>query len=802
MCPTVLGPALPTMLAAAVPQIPTLVHLESKVTPTDSKSVWCLNHEQLSEANRPGAGASPSADAAPSTRPLVAQDFQDQLRAPTILNYPQHAKLIASVLGRLSGVSGLETALAAGSGSGSGNGSSSSEGDRGGSGGAASPGASAAAAAAAADAPISSADRAPTMELAHKILLDLLVSLRRGLTPQPPASCISARSFIRMLRQGVDSLCSACLSLAADTEDGAVSNSSAPFRLLELVGAEGGMVVCGSVLAQILLQATASETAGSSSTARLALWLHLLQSYDLATAGSLEACVEATLDAALALDAEAQAAVLGLLGTLQGFCRPRVTADIGARITTALGKLLLPMTTLACSSGSPGSAAISPVSEPGLELLDRVVSAGQVNCGRPALQRLCTILVEYLFSTMQRQQQHNPQKGAVSAQAAAGAAALQRQVQHVLWSLARKSGVAGLLVGLLFDEALAQTPDDVFVGGTAGNNVADSAGGAAKYSSLLGDNAEGFANRGGYFYTGKIGRGLKPKATTGHGGPGAGAAESNMHWENVVLLLETLSGCMSEESAGQETLVSKLTARLTPHTPVPPLQAYRDILPRPSPYPRDQLLARSFDSNPLLWHLLLLGAENPANFARGCFDLAVGLLVTAIARWHSFASARERVTSFTMLSYKEAIMLAERPSGGSKGKAGGGGAQVMPKDNANLLTSTMLLLDVFRMAKLAPAPLCNVGDVASFVNVADLVKMMMLLFKYASENPPSPSQFTYTPSDAPANDAAPSRAGEWSRAYPKELSQEEHLGPLQAIFIANMESIGPLYGLHFGRDAN
>ena len=363
------------------------------------------------------------------------------------------------------------------------------------------------------------------MELAHKVLLDLLVSLRRGLAPQPPASCISARSFIRMLRQGVDSLCGACLILAADTENGAVSNSSAPFRLLELVGAEGGVVVCGSVLAQILLRGAAVGEANGSSSARLVLWLHLLQSYDLATAGSLEACVEATLDAVPALGGAGRAAVLSRLGTLQGYSPP-AGSDIGTRITTALGKLLLPMTTLACSSsGGPGcshgAATNSPASVPGLELLDRVVRAGHVNCGRPALQRLCTVLVDRLFSTMQRQQQQQhgggSGAGAGSATAAAAAveggqqAALQRQLQHVLWGLASNAGVAGLLVGLLFDEALAQTPDSVFIGGAAGNNVAGSAAaGAVKYGSLLRDNAEGFANRGGYFYTGKIGKCAPP----------------------------------------------------------------------------------------------------------------------------------------------------------------------------------------------------------------------------------------------------------------------------------------------------
>ena len=756
------------MLAAAVPQIPLLAHLEGTVLPSDERSVWCSNHEQL--VNAAGKGA-----AVPSMRPLTAQDLQDQLRAPAILSYPQHAKMVASILGRLSGVPGLETAMSSNSSSSSG-----------------AHGVGAAGAGAGAES-LGGPERAPTVELAHNVLLDLLVSLRRGLAPQPPASCIAARSFIRMLRQGVDSLCGACLSLAADSGNGAVSNTSAPFRLLELVGAEGGVVVCGSVLAQVLLGVAATETSGSSS-ARLALWLYLLQSYDLATAGSLEACIEATLDAVSRLDLKAQAAVLGLLGTLQGYS-PQNASDIGARITAALGKMLLPMTNLACC---PGGQAVSP---PGLELLDRVVRAGQADCGRPALQRLCTVLVGFMFSTMQPQE-----RGGATATAAAAAwqTALQQQVQHVIWGLAKSAGVGGLLVGLLFDEALAQTPDSIFAGGTAGKNVAGPRTGASKYGSLLKDNSEGFANRGGYFYTGKIGRGIKPRSAEesgvggAAGGGGLAPTKATVQWENVVLLLETISGCCTSDAAGQEALAAKLAARLTPHTPVPSLLAYKDLLPRPSPYPRDQLLARSFDSNPLLWHLLLLGGENPASFARGCFDLAIGLLVTAIARWHSFASAHERVTSFSMMSYETAVGLAERPSKGTKGQPGGGVAQVMAGDNAGLLSTTLLLLDVFRVAMLAPAPLCNIGDVAPFVKVGDLVKMMTLLFKYTSDNPPSSSHYTYTQWAAPASGAKPPREGEWSRAFPKELGEEEHLGPLRAIFIANMETVGPLYGLHFG----
>jgi hypothetical protein len=307
---------------------------------------------------------------------------------------------------------------------------------------------------------------------------------------------------------------------------------------------------------------------------------------------------------------------------------------------------------------------------------------------------------------------------------------------------------------------------------------------AAKYGSLLRDNSEGIANRGGYFYTGKIGRGLTRKAASA----AVNGEVFNGQWENSVLLLETLCGCMADGNT-HETLVVKLVARLTPHTPVPPLQHYREILPRRSSYPRDQLLIQLFDSNPLMWHLFLLGADNPAYFAR-CFELTIGLLVIAIARWHSFANARERLTSFSMMSYQRSVELAANP-------ADMGETPVMASENPSGLTSTLLLLEVIRVAQLAPAPLANVGDIAGFMKAGDLVKVLTLLFKYASDNPPAMSQYTYTKWAAPASGTKPPKDGQWSRNFPRELHREEHLGPLRSIFIENMETLGPLYSLYF-----
>jgi len=124
---------------------------------------------------------------------------------------------------------------------------------------------------------------------------------------------------------------------------------------------------------------------------------------------------------------------------------------------------------------------------------------------------------------------------------------------------------------------------------------------------------------------------------------GADKAEVDVPFQIQSAVLETIAACLA--SAGHDILASKIVSHATPHTSVPNMQHYREILPKLSTLPRDVAVIKSFDDARALWDVLLLASKSPVTFCR-CFDLVVSLLATVIGRWSSFDNARNRVSAF------------------------------------------------------------------------------------------------------------------------------------------------------------
>jgi hypothetical protein len=424
-CPDVFGAALPTLLAELGRELPDIVTLHTAAPPGE-RAVW-RTHDDVGGVERGGEGGPSGSAGGAAVQELTGEVLCEQLRAPLILSHPTQARAIAGLLAGLIGSEGLARAM---DGADSGNIQRLASVANGhlnrnsGSGGVLAPTGRARAAV---------VPKSPTCNLAiaghaHKVLLDLLVALRRGLRVKPPADTINARSFIRELRVGLDGLVDACIAspgthppsdcggggvvggggvrdgeekgtggaaAAAAAAATAVSNTSVEFRLLELVGDEGGTVTCATILSRILLRSGANAAASggaagaaSSRARRIALWALLVRSFDAFATGALAGSVVATVEALGNADAADAAEVLEILAVLVRYDADDL--DVGHRVAAVLGRMLLPLVGL-CRKGG---ALVGEVAGKALELVDLLVRARQFGGkGAPTSQRVCIEMV-------------------------------------------------------------------------------------------------------------------------------------------------------------------------------------------------------------------------------------------------------------------------------------------------------------------------------------------------------------------------------------------------------------------------
>jgi hypothetical protein len=150
------------------------------------------------------------------------------------------------------------------------------------------------------------------------------------------------------------------------------------------------------------------------------------------------------------------------------------------------------------------------------------------------------------------------------------------------------------------------------------------------------------------------------------------------------------------------------------------------------------------------------------------------------------------------MTYSEAKAAATEPSSAIH--------NVMAKQNTDLLATTLLLLEMMRVALLAPPPLCDVGDYAASLSVKDLVKVLMVLFSYVSKNPPATVQYQRSNDGAGSSGSVgafessstfDNNAGKWQRLYLTALDEEEHISVLCKVFMDNIELLGSVFALHF-----
>lgn len=655
---------------------------------------------------------------------LTGAALCEQLRAPVILSHPSQARGIVGLLGRLAGSVGIERAMRLPE--------------------------------TVASTVSDTVDTVEVTSLARTALLDLLVALRRGLAAAPPPASINARSFIRELRAGTGELIEACMN----TKETSLA-SALEFRLLELIGGEGGVGTCGSILSRVLLRLPRRGGKGKDDLVhQLTLFILLVRSFDVDASGALEDAVESTVEALGKSVVDNAAGVLEVLTVVVN--RDNDEFDIGHRTAAVLGRMLVPLTKLCRPSGGLVSCRA-------LELLDAVITARHFGqAGSTALQRACARLTDILFAAVR-----------------SGNREVTIRAQHVLYALATRAEMAALVVGQLVDAVVSAQNARLFarldrreVPRTAAieHATAMSATSTSKSTALLAGNRAGLTNRRGYFYTGTIGRGLDRQSKV-PSNRYCVSSESATGLGTVGLVLETILGCLSP--MGHEALALKLVAQLTPHAAVPSMQQYLELLPQLSSFPRDIALCRKVDDNPMLWHILPIAASNPRQFCR-CSELIIGLLASTIGRWRAFGLANDRITSFTTMPYDKAVAIAADPHSA--------GHHALARDNHQLLETTLALLETIRVGLLAPPPLCDVGGFAQVLTASDMVRVLMLLFRYVARNQPVPEQFI-----PPADKAA----SQWRRQFPRALDEAEHIAPLRELFMDNIETLGPAFALYF-----
>jgi len=175
---------------------------------------------------------------------------------------------------------------------------------------------------------------------------------------------------------------------------------------------------------------------------------------------------------------------------------------------------------------------------------------------------------------------------------------------------------------------------------------------------------------------------------------------------------------------------------------------YDKLLPGRSNFPRDVYLRKLFGANPALLSLLSIVSQEPITFCR-YLEVTKGLLANTISDWKldkSLTSARSPYFRFT---WQLVSMLAQ--------------------------------------AHWMPYPLNCCHELLAEVSPSDVVKILMSIWSFVRDFPPTASEYTIT--DAASKTAV--------RAFPASMSVEPYVVAIKAVMREHVVRLAPLYGRFF-----
>jgi Integrator complex subunit 5 C-terminus len=212
---------------------------------------------------------------------------------------------------------------------------------------------------------------------------------------------------------------------------------------------------------------------------------------------------------------------------------------------------------------------------------------------------------------------------------------------------------------------------------------------------------------------------------------------------------------------------------------VPNEEAYGQLLPSKLAFPRDQEVSKLFAEHPVLWQLLELVASEGGSVLCHHLDNVRSLLATLICYWHARSGAAlERFRAHT--------------GSGSGNSNGASGDNDSGKQAQRSLLQTCRLLELLRGAHWLPAPLCHVSHVvASLQNASEVTAVLLDVWNFLRDFPPTPDQFVQPPS------------GEVSaRLWPHGFSVRPYTLTLMKMLRKHVISLGSHFGRFFVQNNN
>jgi len=153
----------------------------------------------------------------------------------------------------------------------------------------------------------------------------------------------------------------------------------------------------------------------------------------------------------------------------------------------------------------------------------------------------------------------------------------------------------------------------------------------------------------------------------------------------------------SSKSDSSHYLTSELLSRCTCYETPPTYAQYNDILPRRSPFERDRFIRDLFASNPILFSLFELIADDGEDFGL-CFEIAKSLLASVIGVWNS--ELQPDSTKCSEYSF------------------------------------TIRLLSLLHRGGVLPPPLCFAGEIIQYIPPPEVVAILMSIWTYLRDFPP------------------------------------------------------------------